>query len=243
MGDNESLILRALEGNSVDRTPVWFMRQAGRYLPEYRALRERYSILQIIRNAELSAEVTLQPIKRFEVDAAVIFADILPPLIAMGLDLEFVKGDGPVIHHPIERTYDVDILAVPPARETLSSTLDAIRFVAAELDPRHIPVVGFAGAPFTLASYAIEGGTSRTFTKTKAFMYSEPAAWKRLMTKLVTFQIDYLKAQAEAGARVLQLFDSWAGLALGREEYREKVLPYNQELFGALEGLRLPLIN
>lgn len=243
MAAGDPRIIQALQGAKPDRTPIWLMRQAGRYLPEYRALRERYTILQIIRNAELSAEVTLQPIKRFEVDAAVIFADILPPLNAMGLDLEFVKGDGPVIRTPIRRTYDVDMLAVPPAKESLGSTLEAVRLVSQELAAPNIPVVGFAGAPFTLASYAIEGGSSRSFARTKALMYGEPAAWKRLMTKLVTFQIDYLRAQAEAGARVLQLFDSWAGLALGREEYREKVLPFNRILFSALEGLGLPVIN
>jgi uroporphyrinogen decarboxylase len=243
VADDEARIVRALEGRTPDRTPIWFMRQAGRYLPEYRQLRERYSILEIIRNAELSAKVTLQPLNRFDVDAAVIFADILPPLAAMGLDVEFVKGDGPVIRNPIARTYDVDMLAVPPSRESLGSTLEAIGIVATELAQRHVPVVGFAGAPFTLASYAIEGGTSRTFTKTKAFMYGEPAAWKRLMTKLATFQIDYLKAQVAAGAKVLQLFDSWAGLALGREEYREMVLPYNRSIFSALEPLEVPLIN
>ena len=243
MGTTESRLLAVLNGKPADRTPIWLMRQAGRYLPEYRALRERHSILEIIRSAELSAEVTLQPLERFELDAAIIFADILPPLTAMGLELEFVKGDGPVIRNPVRSTRDVDMLAVPPAAEILGPTLEAIRIVAAELEPRGVPLIGFAGAPFTLASYALEGGTSRSFSRTKAFMYAEPAAWKRLMTKLVTFQIDYLKAQAAAGAQVLQLFDSWAGLALGREEYRERVLPYNQRLFAALAPLGVPVIN
>ncbi len=243
MGTRESRLLSVLNGRPADRTPVWLMRQAGRYLPEYRSLRERHSILEIIRSPELSAEVTLQPLERFDLDAAIIFADILPPLTAMGLGLEFVKGDGPVIHEPIRTTRDVDMLAVPPAAETLGSTLEAIRIVTRELEPRGIPLIGFAGAPFTLASYALEGGTSRSFARTKAFMYAEPAAWKRLMTKLVTFQVDYLKAQAAAGATVLQLFDSWAGLALGRDEYRERVLPYNQRLFAALKPLGLPVIN
>lgn len=243
MSEGESRLIRALNNEPPDRIPIWFMRQAGRYLPEYRAMRERYSILDIIRNPELSAEVTLQPIERFAVDAAVIFADILPPLAAMGLDIDFVEGDGPVIRRPITQSHDVDMLAVPPAKETLGSTLEAIRLVSAELESRRIPVVGFAGGPFTLASYAIEGGTSRNFSRTKAFLYSEPAAWKRLMTKLVAVQIDYLRAQVDAGAKVLQVFDSWAGLALGREEYREYVLPFNQSLFRALESLRVPLIN
>ncbi len=235
--------MKVLRSEPADCTPIWFMRQAGRYLPEYCALRERHSILQIIGEPELAAEVTLQPLERFDLDAAIIFADILPPLAAMGLEVEFVKGDGPVVRPPISLSTDVDRLAVPPAASVLSPTLEAIGIVVRELSSRAIPLIGFAGAPFTLASYAIEGGTSRSFAKTKAFMYGEPAAWRRLMTKLVTFQSDYLRAQVEAGAALVQVFDSWAGLALGREEYREYVAPYNRSLFASLERLNVPAIN
>lgn len=251
-GDSESVpaeqpggsrLLATLGGGKADRTPIWLMRQAGRYLPEYRRLREHHSILEIIAEPELAARVTLQPIERFDLDAAIIFADILPPLTAMGLEIEFVQGDGPKICAPLERTEDIDRLAVPPAEEAMRSTLDAIGLVVSELSARSLPLIGFAGAPFTLASYAVEGGTSRSFAKTKALMYGEPAAWKRLMTKLTTFQVDYLRAQAAAGAAVLQVFDSWAGLALGREEYREYVAPYNRQLFGALDALGVPVIN
>jgi uroporphyrinogen decarboxylase len=235
--------LRACRRLPVDRTPVWFMRQAGRYMAEYRALRSKYSILELIRSPELAAEVTLQPLQAFELDAAIIFADILPPLVGMGLRLDFVKGEGPQIDNPIQRTYDIDLLATPPAQETLGSTLEAIRIVVEELATRGVPLIGFAGAPFTLASYAIEGGSSRNYTKTKALMYSEPAAWKRLMTKLVTVQADYLSAQAKAGAAALQIFDSWSGLALGRDDYRRFVQPYNRMLFDSLRRSGVPLIN
>ena len=206
--EGKSPFLLAARGKPAPHTPVWLMRQAGRYMAEYRALREKHTILEIIRNAELSYEVTMQPINAFALDAAIIFADILPPLVGMGLDLSFEAGEGPVIANPIRTTKDVDMLAVPPAQETMPATLRAVEMVSAELNGRGIPLIGFAGAPFTLASYAIEGGSSRNFIKTKSLMYAEPAAWKRLMTKLVTVQSDYLLAQAKAGAAALHLFDS-----------------------------------
>jgi uroporphyrinogen decarboxylase len=161
----------------------------------------------------------------------------------MGLELDFVRGDGPKIGNPISTTRDVDLLGAPPAEETMAGTLEAIRLVRSELEPRGIPVIGFAGAPFTLASYAIEGGTSRDFAKTKAFMLSEPAAWKRLLGKLVTVQADYLLAQAAAGAQALQVFDSWAGRALGREDYLRYVAPHNRELFAKVAASGVPVIN
>lgn len=219
------------------------MRQAGRYMPEYRALRAKHTLLELIQSPEAAAEITLQPIHAFNLDAAIIFADILPPLIGMGLNLQFVKGEGPQIDNPISRPYEIDLLATPPAQETLSATLEAIRLVVKELASRGIPLIGFAGAPFTLASYAIEGGSSRNYTKTKALMFGEPAAWRRLMTKLVTVQGDYLLAQAKAGASALQVFDSWAGLALGREDYRRFVQPYNRMLFEMLQRAGVPVIN
>ncbi len=235
--------LRACYLQPVDCTPIWLMRQAGRYMAEYRQLRSSHSMLEMIRTPELSAEVTLQPIRAFDMDAAIIFADILPPLIGMGLDLEFVNGVGPVIHNPIKTTYDIDMLATPPAEEHLDATLEAIKIVVEELAPRGIPLIGFAGAPFTLASYAIEGGGSKDYSRTKALMYSEPAAWKRLMDRLVTVQVDYLLKQAEAGASALQVFDSWAGLAVGKEAYLEYVAPYNTRLFEMLKPAGVPVIN
>jgi uroporphyrinogen decarboxylase len=222
---------------------VWLLRQAGRYQPEYRALREQHSMLELVRTPELAARVTLLPIDAFDLDAAIVFSDILPPLVGMGLDLDFVKGDGPNIGNPISSTRDVDLLGTPPAEETMQGTLDAIRIVRRELEARDVPVIGFAGAPFTLASYAIEGGTSKDFAKTKAFMLSEPAAWKRLLGKLVTVQADYLLAQAAAGAHALQVFDSWAGRALGREDYLRYVAPHNRELYGKVASAGVPVIN
>jgi uroporphyrinogen decarboxylase len=219
------------------------MRQAGRYMEEYRALRAKYSMLELIQTPELSAEVTLQPINAFDLDAAIIFADILPPLIGMGLNLEFVPGKGPVIHNPIDTPADIAELQTPPAEGFLGPTITAVNIVSNELEPRGIPLIGFAGAPFTLASYAIEGGGSKDYAKTKALMYSQPKAWGLLMEKLVTVQADYLLQQAKAGASALQVFDSWAGLALGKDAYNKYVAPYNTQLFQMLITTGLPVIN
>jgi uroporphyrinogen decarboxylase len=238
-----SVFLRACRGLPTARTPVWLLRQAGRYQPEYRALREKHSLLELVGTPELAARVTLQPIESFGLDAAIVFSDILPPLVGMGLDLEFVQGDGPRIDNRIESARDVDLLGTPPAEETMHATLEAIAIVRSELEPRDVPVIGFAGAPFTLASYAIEGGTSRSFTRTKAFMLSEPAAWRRLLGKLVTVQADYLLAQARVGAQALQVFDSWAGRALGREDYRRYVAPANRELYAKIAAADVPVVN
>ncbi len=235
--------LRACRGLPVAHTPVWLMRQAGRYMAEYRALRAEHSMLELIRTPELAVQVTLQPLAAFALDAAIIFADILPPLIGMGLKLDFIKGEGPAIENPITRPYDIDMLATPPAEESMGATLKAIEMLVKELAPRNIPLIGFAGAPFTLASYAVEGGTSRNIAKVKALMYSEPAAWKRLMTKLVTVQADFLVKQAKAGAGALQVFDSWAGLALGQTDYLRYVQPYNKMLYQALSQAGVPVIN
>jgi uroporphyrinogen decarboxylase len=238
-----SRFLRACRGLPVDATPIWLMRQAGRYMAEYRALRARYSMLEMIQTPELAAEVTLQPLHAFDLDAAIIFADILPPLMGMGLNLDFVAEVGPVIGNPLKATADIDRLGVPPAQESLGSTLEAIRLVVAELESRGLPLIGFAGAPFTLASYAIESGGSKDYARTKALMYSEPAAWKRLMDKLVTVQADYLLEQARAGAAALQVFDSWAGMALGQSDYLRYVVPFNKTLFEKLKKANVPVIN
>ena len=233
--------LKACRRESADCTPIWLMRQAGRYMVEYRQLREKYTILQIIKTPELAVEVTLQPIKAFDLDAAIIFADILPPLEAMGLSLEFVRGEGPLIHNPLRSAADVAALIVPDPRESLSFTLEAIHLARCELDGR-MPLIGFSGAPFTLASYAIEGGATRDFRLTKSLMYGEPQAWHNLMDKLATVVGNYLKAQAEAGAQALQLFDSWVG-TLSPADYRHYVLPYSQRAIQAAQSSGVPLIH
>ncbi|MEM8862734.1 MAG: uroporphyrinogen decarboxylase, partial [Chloroflexota bacterium] len=239
----DSRLLKTIRLEETDATPVWLMRQAGRYMEEYRAIRAKYSMLEVIQTPELACEITMQPINAYDLDAAIIFADILPPLIGMGMDLEFVKGVGPVMHNPITTTKDVDMLACPPATLHLQSTLDAIKLVKAELEPRGIPLLGFSGAPFTLASYMIEGGGSKVYAKTKALMYTEPAAWVRLMDKLVTVQADYLIQQAKAGADAVQIFDSWAGSALGKYDYNRFVAPFNTKLIGMLGRAGVPIIN
>ena len=240
-----STFLEACRRQPAPHTPVWLMRQAGRYLPEYRALRERHSMSEMLGSPELAVEATLQPLRRFPLDAAIIFMDILPPLAGMGLSVSFGAGggEGPSVSNPLTTTRDIDMLAAPPASESLGVHLEAIRMARAELEPRGTPLIGFCGAPFTLASYAVEGTGSRTFARTKALMYSEPAAWRRLMSKLVTVLSDFLTAQVKAGAAALQVFDSWAGLALGRDDYVRYVQPYNRRLFSAVKAAGVPVIN
>ncbi len=224
------LLLRACRGEAVPHTPVWIMRQAGRYLPAYRALRKRYTMLEALRDPDLAAAITLLPLETFDLDAAIVFSDILPPLIGMGLDLTFVPGVGPRLEEPLRTTKGIDRLRVPPAVEAMPETLETIRRVKPIL---RVPLIGFAGAPFTLASYAIEGGASRTYSRTKALMYSEPAAWDRLLTKLTTVVADLLKEQVKAGADCVQVFDSWAG-ALGPADYVRFVQPYSRMLIAQL---------
>ncbi|HMF61997.1 MAG TPA: uroporphyrinogen decarboxylase, partial [Vicinamibacterales bacterium] len=233
--------LRACRRQPVDATPVWFMRQAGRYMSDYRALRRRYSLLEICANPELAVAVTLQPVDVIDVDAAILFSDLLVPFTPMGLAFDFVKGEGPSIEHPIRTTDDVDRLRRFEPRESLGHVLQTIRLLRAELDGR-VPLIGFGGAPFTLAAYAIEGGPSTTYAHTKAFMYAQPAAWHRLCSRFADMMADYLTAQVEAGAQALQIFDSWAG-ALGRADYREFALPHTSRIFAALEGSGVPLIH
>jgi uroporphyrinogen decarboxylase len=234
-------LLRAARGQPVDTTPVWFMRQAGRYLPEYRAIRDRYSLLEICARPEVAAEVTMQPVTRLGVDAAILFADILLPLVPMGLRLEFQAGEGPVIHNPVRSAADVDGLSPVEPRESLASVLDTVRLVRAAL-PEGVPLIGFAGAPFTMASYAIEGGSSRHFIETKRFMYSQPEAWHRLLSRLSDVVADYLMAQIEAGAQAIQLFDSWVG-ALAASEYQEYVLPHTRRILERIDRLGVPAIH
>ena len=215
------------------------MRQAGRSLPEYRRFRERYRLVDIVAQADLCAEVTLQPVRRFGVDAAVMFADIMLPLRGMGVDFELVEDVGPVISNPVRTPADVDRLRTPPAEESVPQILDAIRATVAQSP---VPVICFSGAPFTLASYMIEGRPSREMKLTKAFMWSEPAAWNSLLTKLATVAVDYLRKQIGAGASALQLFDSWIGV-LARQDYEERVLPHSARIFAETASLGVPRIH
>jgi uroporphyrinogen decarboxylase len=233
--------IRACKRQPVDCTPVWFMRQAGRYMSEYRALRERYSLLEICRHPELAVAVTLQPVQAIDVDAAILFSDLLLPLVPMGLELEFIKNEGPSIANPVRSSGDVDRLRDFDSRESLGHVLETIRLLRTELASR-VPLVGFGGAPFTLAAYTIEGGPSSNYARTKAFMYAEPDAWHRLCGRFASMMIRYLRAQVEAGTQALQLFDSWAG-ALGRSDYREFAQPHTRRIFDELKDVGVPLIH
>jgi uroporphyrinogen decarboxylase len=233
--------LRACRREPVDTTPVWFMRQAGRYMPEYRELRGRYSLLEICRTPELALEVTLQPVRRIDVDAAILFSDLLLPLEPMGLPFDFVRGEGPVIDTPLRSEADIDRLRPFEPREALAHVLDAIRMIRTELGLR-LPLIGFAGAPFTLASYAIEGGHSTGFALTKSLMYTNPAAWHRLCGLFASVVAGYLEAQIEAGVQAVQVFDSWAG-ALNAGDYREFAMPHTRRIFEALDGRGVPAIH
>ncbi|BCL78393.1 uroporphyrinogen decarboxylase [Ktedonobacteria bacterium brp13] len=238
----ESRFLRACRSLPVDATPVWLMRQAGRYMEEYRALRSKYSILEMIKSPELASEVTMQPIRAYNLDAAIIFADILPPLETMGLQLEFVKSEGPVIHNPVRSRADVEALRVVPVEEALPFTLDAIKLTRKQLDPLGVPLIGFSGAPFTLASYAIEGGSSKNYLHTKGLMMSDARTWHLLMEKLSALVGNYLFAQAQAGAYVLQFFDSWVG-ALSPADYREYILPHSRHAIEIASQANVPIIH
>jgi uroporphyrinogen decarboxylase len=226
--------LRACRREPVDATPVWFMRQAGRSFADYRKLRERYGILELAKTPDLCAEVTLMPVRELGVDAAVLFADIMLPLEPMGVDLRIEPDVGPIIDHPIRSAADVAALR-PFDPEQVSFTLDAIRLVRRELDGK-AGVIGFSGAPFTLACYLIEGRPSRDFAIAKAFMYREPAAWHDLMGRLSAMVGVYLQAQVDAGAEVVQLFDSWVG-GLGPADYATFVQPHVRQIFAALHGV------
>ena len=234
-----SRFLDAARHLPVDRTPIWMMRQAGRSLPEYRKLRERWTLLDIVAQPELCAEVTLQPVRRLGVDAAVMFADIMLPLRGMGVEFELVENVGPVIASPIAGPQDVDRLRVPDGEEAAPQVITAVRQVVAESP---VPVVCFSGAPFTLASYLIEGRPSRDFSRVKAFMFNEPDAFARLLGKLSTTMARYLKAQVAAGAAAVQVFDSWVG-ALALEDYRSRVMPFTTAIFDALASDGVPRIH
>ena len=217
------------------------MRQAGRYMREYRALRERHTLLELCRTPDLATEVTLQPVRRIEVDAAILFSDLLLPLEPMGIRFDFVAGEGPAIDNPIQSDADIGRLCRFEPREALAHVLEAIGQIQGELSGR-VPLIGFAGAPFTLASYAIEGGHSNNFARTKAMMYGSPAAWHRLCELLADIVSDYLVAQIEAGVNAVQIFDSWVG-ALNARDYREFILPHTRRIFDALAGHDVPTIH
>jgi uroporphyrinogen decarboxylase len=235
--------LKACRREPVDRTPVWFMRQAGRYMPEYREIRSKYSLLDICRSPELATIVTLQPVRRNDVDAAILFSDLQLPLKPIGVPFDFVRGEGPAIENPLRSEADIDRLKCFDPRQDLSHVLDAIGMIRRELDAAHgVPLIGFGGAPFTLASYAIEGGHSQNFALTKSLMYSNPRAWHRLCEMLSSIMAEYMNAQIDAGAQAIQIFDSWAG-ALGSADYREFVLPHTRRIFDAIAGKGVPTIH
>jgi uroporphyrinogen decarboxylase len=242
-----SRFVRACLRQPVDRTPVWFLRQAGRYMPEYQAVRRHHTLLEICKQPQLAAEVTITAAEKLEVDAAIIFADLLLPFECMGLDFEFQAGEGPVVHHPVRTADDIARLRTDRASE-LGYVANAIERVVAHFSARggihgqdRLGIIGFCGAPFTLASYMIEGGGSRNYIHTKTLMYRQTDAWRRLLDKLVIVLTQYARQQVEAGADVIQVFDSWAG-ALSVEDYRDFVLPATKTLIHEIQMLGVPVI-
>jgi uroporphyrinogen decarboxylase len=235
----EDRMLRALRQEPVDRTPVWFMRQAGRYLPEYRSIRGDLDVLETVRRPEQVVELTLQPIRRMALDAAIVFSDIMVPVAAVGVPVRIEPGRGPVLDEPFRTPADVARLRPLEPDEDEPFVLEALRLLRKELS---VPLIGFAGAPFTLASYLVEGGPSRDYSRTKALMLGAPATWDRLMEVLVAIVAPHLQAQAAAGAQVLQVFDSWVG-ALTPDDYETSVLPHMQRLFARVAEAGAPVIH
>lgn len=231
--------LRACRREPVDATPVWFMRQAGRALPEYRAVRERASLMEIVADADLCAEVSLQPVRRLGVDACIVFADITTPLPGAGIGVELQEGVGPVIDRPIRTMADVERLRPFEPAASVPGLLGALKRLAAESP---VPVIGFAGAPFTLAAYLVEGRSPRGLETTKAFMRAEPATWDALLERIVEMDVAYLRAQVAAGAQAIQLFDSWVG-AVSPFDYRRSILPHVRRLFAGVADLGVPTIH
>jgi uroporphyrinogen decarboxylase len=231
--------LRACRGEQTDYVPVWYMRQAGRSQPEYRALKEKYSLFEITHQPELCAYVTRLPVEQYHVDAAILYKDIMSPLPAIGVDVEIKAGVGPVIANPIRSFADVEKLGEIHPEEDVPYVLETIKLLTAE--QLNVPLIGFAGAPFTLASYMIEGGPSKNYNKTKAFMFAEPKAWFALMDKLADMTIRYVKAQIRAGADAIQIFDSWVG-AVNAADYRTFIKPAMERIFASLREENVPLI-
>jgi len=232
--------LKACRGEEVDYTPVWMMRQAGRYLPEYQKVRGKVTFLELCKNPDLAAEVTIQPIDILGVDAAILFSDILVPLEAMGLTLEFHEKIGPVFPDPVRDRQAVDRLIIPDPEEHLGFVMDTIRLLRRELADK-VPLIGFAGAPFTLATYLIEGGSSKFFFETKKMMFADPELYSSLMEKITECTSLYLKAQAAAGAQALQIFDSWAGV-LAPGDFERFALPYVKQIIADLQDTGVPII-
>ncbi|MFC5703808.1 uroporphyrinogen decarboxylase [Cohnella faecalis] len=230
--------LRACRRQSVDRVPVWYMRQAGRYDPDYRKIKEKYSLLEICRQPELAAEVTMMPVKKLGVDAAILYSDIMNPVASIGIDFDIVKDIGPVIHNPVRTVADVDRLKPADIEGDLSHVLTTIEILRKELD---VPLITFAGAPFTLASYIVEGRPTKSYINTKTLMYGQPEVWHRLMGKLADLATEYLRAHIRHGAEAVQLFDSWVG-SLAPRDFREFVLPHVQNIFAGLKDLDVPKI-
>jgi uroporphyrinogen decarboxylase len=235
----EAPYLAAAAGRTPSRPPVWFMRQAGRSLPEYRALRATKTMMEACFDAELICEITVQPVRRHGVDAAILFSDIVVPLRGAGIDLDIVADVGPVIAQPIRTAGDVAAIKALDAQR-ISAVSDAIRLLVAELG--EVPLIGFAGAPFTLASYLVEGGPSKLHERTKTMMLAEPSTWHALMTSLTDLTIEFLRVQLDAGVDAIQLFDSWAG-TLSLAEYRSHVLPHSARIFAALAGYGVPMTH
>ncbi|TMU88176.1 uroporphyrinogen decarboxylase [Bacillus sp. BHET2] len=231
--------LRAARGEKTDYTPVWYMRQAGRSQPEYRKIKEKYSLFEITHQPELCAYVTRLPVEQYDVDAAILYKDIMSPLPSIGVDVEIKSGIGPVIDNPIRTTADVEKLGEIDPEHDVPYVLDTIKLLTQE--QLSVPLIGFAGAPFTMASYMIEGGPSKNYNKTKAFMYAEPQAWFALMDKLATMTVTYAKAQIKAGASAFQIFDSWVG-ALNVQDYRTFIKPVMERIFNELKEENVPLI-
>lgn len=232
------LFLRACRGEQVERVPVWYMRQAGRYDPEYRKIKEKYSLLEICKQPELTAEVTLMPVRKLGVDAAILYSDIMNPVASIGIDFDIVKDIGPVIHNPVRSASDVDRLKPIDVERDLSHVLETIKILDRELK---VPLITFAGAPFTLASYIIEGRPTKTYIRTKTLMYSEPKIWHSLMGKLADMAATYLRAHIRSGAKAVQLFDSWVG-SLAPHDFKEFVLPHVESIFASLSDLDTPKI-
>jgi uroporphyrinogen decarboxylase len=235
----EAPYLAAVTGRKPSRVPVWFMRQAGRSLPEYRALREGHGMLAACFEPDLVCEITLQPIRRHDPDAAILFSDIVVPLRAAGVDLDIVPDVGPVIAHPVRTSADIDALK-PLERQAIQPVCEAVSLLIAALG--EVPLIGFAGAPFTMASYLVEGGPSRNHARTKAMMLADPTSWHALMAKLTDLTVAFLRGQIDAGVDAIQLFDSWAG-TLSLADYRQYVLPHSSKVFAALAEYGLPMTH
>ncbi|MFB9761092.1 uroporphyrinogen decarboxylase [Ectobacillus funiculus] len=231
--------IKACRGEKTDYVPVWYMRQAGRSQPEYRKLKEKYSLFEITHQPELCAYVTKLPVDQYNVDAAILYKDIMSPLPAIGVDVDIKSGIGPVISNPVHSLQDVEKLGEIHPEQDVPYVLETIRLLTTEM--LDVPLIGFAGAPFTLASYMVEGGPSRNYNKTKAFMYAEPKAWFALMEKLADMTITYVKSQVQAGAKAVQIFDSWVG-ALNVADYRVYIKPTMERIFAELRATNVPLI-